>query len=535
MRDDQLAQREYVSDGLNGVVTVGVSTHSLDAHAEAVLLAIRDEIARQKLDDVEIKIAGCAGFFSQDVLVKIAKPDKPPVLYGRVTPETAPELIAQHLKEGVPVAERALCQIPSTGRRIRGIPTIDDVNFFFHQHLITSWRCGHIDPERIEDYFRTGGYLTLSRVMDLPSRDVMAMIREARVYDRGGAGYDVTDEWAEVAAASTDKFIVCNALEVEPASVKDRRLIESDPHAVLEGMLIAAYALGARIGYLVLNPAYTLARKRIDAAVAQARRHRRLGRGIRGRAFDFDIIVLEGPPNYATGEETALVSFLNGKAGPRLVPPPVTQSGFSGQPTIVANAETFAHLPMLPFDPDQERPWSTRLYTLEGTVNTGVVEVEDDTTLRTLICTIGGTPESEIKGAVIGGHAGGILPVEELDTPLTAETLGRLGVRPGTGLVTALNASTDMLEWLRAHLRFAARESCGLCTPCREGLEQSRRIMERLCDGDGRAEDLALLDQLVIYVKTSSLCGYGHTVPAGITTALRYFGNDIRAGIETRR
>ena len=328
---------------------------------------------------------------------------------------------------------------------------------------------------------------------------------------------------------------MCNALEVDEASVKDRHLLEGDPHSIIEGMTIAAHAVGAHIGYVVINPSYTLAQRRLEVAISQARRHRRLGRGIRGGSFDFDIIVRPGPVGYVMGEETALVSFLEGEVGPRVTPPYVTESGLNDQPTIVANVETYARLTTIPFGSEEEGPPPTRLFTLEGTANTGVAEVEVGTTIRDLVCGIGATAEKEIKAVCIGGRIGGILSPDLLDTPLTQQSYRWLGIWPGTGLVTVLDSSSSILTWLQDHLCFAAQESCGYCTPCREGLAQAQRIAERLGEGQGQASDLSLLDQLAQYVKSSSMCSYGYAVPSGITTAVRYFGKEIREQIATRQ
>lgn len=534
MRDEQLSQREYVPDGIAGVVTVGISSSNRDTDSEAVLQAIRDNLVKHQRTDVLVRTTGGFGFLSAEVLVKIIKPGTPSVLYGGVTPDMVPELLDRHLGEDRPAAQYALCQIPANGEPIKGIPVLDEIAFFAQQQQVRSWRCGHIDPEQIDDAFRTGVYQTMDEVLRQSPRDTMATIETAQVHGHGGRGESITEQWAHAAARPGEKYLICNALEVETGSVKDRWILESDPHALIEGMVVAAYAVGAHLGYVVVNPSYRLAARRLSAAIMQARRHRRLGRRIRGTAFDFDIVVREGPAGYMTGEETVLVSFLAGEAGPRNVPPYMAESGLDGKPTVVANVETYVHLTTLPFESDEECPPPTRLFTLEGTVNTGIVEVEIGTTLRELVCGIGATPEDHIKAVVIGGHLGGILSSDLLDTPLNRQSFRWLGIWPGTGHIKVLDQSTSIPEWLRDHLRFAADESCGYCTPCREGMAQARRIADRLCDGQGRPNDTALLEQLATYVKTSSMCGYGHAVPGGITTAIRYFGNEIREQIKTR-
>lgn len=533
--DDLLSQREYIPDGVSASVTVSLSSDDRQDGGEAVLSAVTEELKSDRFDHAIVGPGGCLGFFSQEVVIKVARSGMPSVLYGRVTPEAVPEILSRHVIEGRPAAQYALCQIPVDGRRLDDMPTMDELPFFSQQQQVISWRFGHIDPERITDAFRTGVYKTQDAVLRQSPAETMAMIGAAQTHGHGGQGDPVAARWMDAAARPGDKYLVCNALEVEARSAKDRRIMESDPHALIEGMSIAAHAVGAQLGYVVVNPSYARASARLETAVAQARRHRRLGRGIRGSDFDFDIIVRTGPSGYIMGEETALVSFLSGEAGPRVTPPAMTVSGLYGRPTVVANVETFTRLAALPFGTGEEGPPPTRLFTLDGTVNTGVVEVEVGATLRELVCGIGATPEDRINAIAIGGRLGGILSPDLLDTPLTRQSYRWLGLWPGSGLITVLDSSTPVLTWLRDHLQFVAHESCGYCAPCREGMEQARRIMERLCDGQGNPNDLALLEQLATYVKSSSMCGYGQATPGGLTTALRYFGKEIRERMTTRR
>ncbi|MBI4553979.1 MAG: hypothetical protein HY710_17065 [Candidatus Latescibacteria bacterium] len=536
MRDEQRAQRDIIPAGVSGVVTVGVATCSRTAGADAVLTAVHETLTRRPMPGVIVKTAGCIGLCSEEVLVKIARPHTPALLYGRVTPDQVPELMTRYFIDRQPVAHRALCQIPANGARVEDIPVIDAVGFFARQQQTTSWRCGHLDPERIDDYVQMGGYRTLDAALKRFPAEILEVIKTARLHGCGGRGTEVSDRWTTAATTQADtKYLVCNALEVDPPSIKDRRLLESDPQMVIEGMVIAAYAIRARIGYLVLNPSYSLARKRLEMALAQARRHRRLGQHIQGTDFNFEILLRRGPATYVTGEETALVSFLAGTAGPRLVPPPMVESGLLGKPTVVANVETFAHLTTLPFDSQAPVPVPTRHCTLDGTAHAGVVEVELGTSLRDLVCEIGGTSPDRIKAVSVGGHLGGLLPPDLLDTPMTHDAMAWLGVWPGTGRITVIDRATCLMDWLRHHLRFAAAESCGQCTPCRDGMEQARRLAERVCDGTGQEDDLALLDQLAAYMKGSSMCGYGQAMPGSITTALRHFGSELREHVTARR
>lgn len=533
-REEQRAHAEYIPDGIHGIVTLGSGPDADPDAPDALRQTLTAELAEYGLNDVIVRTTGGLGLYSSERLIKVARPDMPTVLYARVTPELIIDIVKKHLAEGVPVRDAAWCQIPVRSAPLDGIPSVEDMPFFERQTPVISWRCGHIDAGRIDDVFRAGGYRTLSTVLNLSSEALLDTIEASQLQGHGGRGTTVSARWREAAKQPGATVLVCNALEVEPDSVKDRWLLEGDPHRIVEGMIIAARAVGASAGYIVLNPSYKRAQRRLEKAIAQARRHRRLGKGIRDTTFDFDVLVRTGPASFVAGEETALISYLEGGAGPRSTPPPVTVAGLHGQPTVVANVETLAHLTTLPFDASETLP-VTRLYTLEGTPNAGVVEIRAETTVRELVCGMGGLSGENIKGVAIGGHLGGILPADLLDTPLTEASFRWLGIWPGAGLVSVLSDAMSPVHWLRDHLRFAAQESCGHCTPCREGTEQARRIVERLCDGAGQPQDLTLLQQLGPYIAQSSMCGYGHAVPGGLITALRYFGPEIRERIPARR
>jgi NADH-quinone oxidoreductase subunit F len=527
MQEEHIDQCEFIPGGLSGVITIGVSSRMDADEPEPLLTSLAAHLEEHQLTDIEVRASGGFGFFSAERLVKVSKHGLPSIIYGGVTPDLMADIVRHHLADGAPVSEAALCQMPIREDSVDGIPHFKDIAFFGLQQPVVSWRCGHINPERIEDAFRTGSYGTLETILKQGPKDILSMIETAQMHGHGGPGSSIVDRWTAVAEQDEETVLICNALEVEAGSFKDQWLMESDPHRIIEGMIIAARAIGARIGYIVLNPLYTLAKHRLEIAISQARRHRRLGQGIQGSSVDFDIIIRSGPPGYITGEETALVSFLSGEAGPHVMPP----SGIdrlNDQPALVANVETFAQLAVLPFGSDEEGPPPTRLFTLEGTTNTGVVEVEVGTTLRELICDMGATSEEYIKAVAIGGHLGGVIPADLLDTPLAEASYRWLNIWPGTGLLSVIDQSVSMSEWLGQQLQFGAQESCGACTPCREGMEQAHRLMQRLRNGDGQGQDLILLDQLASYISNSSMCGYGQAVPNGISTAIRYFGNELR-------
>lgn len=533
--EEQHELTEDLPDGLDAVVTIGMATSACPEGPDKVLEALQKSLDQNPSQRVLVTASGGFGCFSAERLIKVACPNQPTVLYQNVTPELMTEIVNQHILAGRPLTDVALCQIPGRGDSLGKLPWIHEIPFFSGQRPTLSWRCGQIDPERIGDAFRTGSYQTLNHALVVSPESIFQAMESTQSSAPGGRGRLIAEEWRETAQQPGPAYLICNALEMEPSAVKDRWLLESDPHRIIEGMTIAARAVGAEVGYIVLNPSYKRARLRLEMAIAQARRRRRLGKRIQNTSFNFDILLRTGPPGFASGEDTAVISFLEGKTDPRLTPPPITISGLNDLPTVVANVETFARLTLLCLSDVHQIEPPTRLFTLEGTPNHGVVEVEDGITLRELVCGIGGMPEQAVKAVVIGGHLGGVVPADLLDTPLSDASYRWIGIWPGSGLISVLNQSIPMRKWLKDELGFAARESCGLCSPCREGLEQARRIADRLHEGKGQAQDFPLLEQLAGYIAQSSLCGYGQVVPGGLATTLRYFGQELREGLPTHR
>jgi NADH:ubiquinone oxidoreductase subunit F (NADH-binding)/(2Fe-2S) ferredoxin len=520
MDDRRLTEYNHIPDHASGALTLNAVNESAADQPDQLIEILKEKLSAHGQDDVQIKISGGMGFFSAERLLKVNRVGLPAIIYRGVTPDMAEEIILKHLVEKKPVAGAALCQIASDKDAIENIPNMDDVAFFKKQNRQLTWRCGHIDPERIDEAFRTGSYETLKAVLQQDPSAVRARIASLCP--------DFGEKIQSAARQGENPVLVCNALEVETDSVKDRWLMEADPHRLLEGLVIAARASGARIGYIAFNQNYTTARRRLDIAMAQARRHRQLGRNIRGAGVDFDLITRIGPQNYILGEDTALIAFLEGGAGPRCEPPYPHTGGLNGRPTLVADPETFARLCALSYDDAVESSEPARLYTLHGTPQTGVVEVEPRCTARDLICEMGAVSEEAIRAVVIGGHLGGLLPADLLDSPMNEETFHWLGIAPGNGLLSVIDRSTPIIGWMRDHARFAARESCGACAPCREGTIQSRHLMEKMSGGNARAQDVALLEQLAGYISGASMCGFGRMVPGGIQTALRHFGREIR-------
>ncbi len=531
MSHDRRTSEDGIPAGVTGIVTVSHTDGNPDG--PSVLAAVRDALNELDIQGILVREVGSAGRFDSDPAVAIHSRDLPQTLYGPVNSDAVVDLLSKHLVYGELDRANAVCQVPGHDGARAELPDLSEIPFFSRQSRSVSHRCGVVIPARIDDVIHAGGYEALDAVLRRSPADCLDALENSGLHGHGGKGAAVMQQWASAAAQDSECCLICNGLEVDGSSTKDRHLLEGDPHSLIEGMAIAAFAVGARMGIVVLNPVYRLARKRLASAIAEARRHRRLGNGIRGSDFDFDLTVRSGPTGYAAGEESALVSYLEGKAGPRVSPPQAAASGLNGCPTVVGNVETFARLTTIPFESDEEGPPPSRLFTLEGTPITGVVEVEVGTTVRELVCGIGNAEAQDIGAVSIGGRMGGILSPDLLDTPLSQQSYKWLSIWPGTGLVTVMDKSFSIQIWLQEHLKFTASESCGYCSPCREGLAQANRIGEKLGTGSLAAGDITTLDRLGEYVRTSSMCSYGRAVPSGVSTALRHFGKELREQVGT--
>jgi bidirectional [NiFe] hydrogenase diaphorase subunit len=496
--------------------------HSLqcDAVKNALMEAARSQ--GYGTESCTIRKVGCLGLCGAGPLVSV---EPGGILYQRVQPSDAPDIIA-HL-QGPPVEHIHLnSQLP----------------FFARQQRIVLENAGRIDPERLEDYIAAEGYAALTSILsERTPAEVVSEVDQSGLRGRGGAGYPTGLKWSTVAkAAGSKKMVVCNADEGDPGAFMDRSVLESDPHRVLEGMAIAAYAVGASEGYIYVRAEYPLAVDRLKTAIRQAERQGLLGNHICGSHFDFRLNIRLGAGAFVCGEETALIASIEGKRGtPRPRPPYPAASGLWGLPTLINNVETYANIPPI-FRKGAawfagigtEKSKGTKVFALAGAIrNAGVIEVPMGISLRDIIFEIGGgiPGEKKFKAVQTGGPSGGCIPEAFLDTPVDYETLTTLGSIMGSGGMIVMDETSSMVDVARYFMEFCMTESCGKCIPCRAGTAQMHYLLGRFAAHEATPADLALLESLCDMVKHTSLCGLGQSAPNPVTSTLRYFRPEYEA------
>jgi len=492
-------------------------------------------------DKVNVKITGCHGFCERGPLM-IVEPEK--TFYTRVTAEDVPEIVTSHLIGGQ-VVERLLYVDPASGEKA---PTYETVPFYARQKRLLLANCGHINPESIADYVAKDGYLALTKVLfEMTPEQVIEEMKSSGLRGRGGAGFPTGTKWSFVRAAEGDKkYAVCNADEGDPGAFMDRSVLEGDPHAVLEGMMIAGYAIGADEGYIYCRAEYPLAIQRLKTAIAQAEESGILGDNILGSGFNFHVKIKAGAGAFVCGEETALLTSIEGNRGmPRVRPPFPAQKGLWGKPTNINNVETYANVPLIIRHGGAwyaamgtEKSKGTKIFALTGKVNnTGLVEVPMGISVREIIFEIGGGIKDgkRFKAVQTGGPSGGCIPEDLLDLPVDYESLGRVGAIMGSGGMVVMDEGTCMVDVARFFLSFTQSESCGKCTPCREGTKRMLEILERITQGQGVPEDINTLEQLANVIKNTALCGLGQTCPNPVLSTLRYFRHEYEAHINDKR
>jgi NADH-quinone oxidoreductase subunit F len=542
LKSRALSRWQELWDSGKPVIMVGTATCGRAAGALEVLQAIKDELAKDSRDVTVVEV-GCMGHCYAEPLVIIAKPGYPPIAYGYVTPEIARRLVRDFVAGDDPCLEFALGALEENDL----IPSIYDLPRFAYERHVLLENCGRIDPEDIDHYIARGGYEALANVLRMQPQEVVDEIKESGLRGRGGAGFTAGQKW-EVCRSSPGrpKYLICNGDEGDPGAFMDRAILESDPHSVLEGMIIAGYAIGARRGYIYVRAEYPLAVRRVDTALHQARRLGLLGRNILGSGFSFDIKLFQGSGAFVCGEETALIASLEGKPGiPRHRPPFPAISGLDGKPTLINNVKTLAYVPRIV---KNGAPWfasigtdqskGTAVFALAGkVVNTGLAEVPMGTTLRQIIFDVGGgIPKGKrFKAVQIGGPSGGCLPESALDLPVDFDSLREAGAMMGSGGMVVLDEDDCMVEVARYFLEFTQRESCGKCTLCRLGTRQMLEILEDITRGQAQLEDLDTLAELAEDIKAGSLCGLGKTAPNPVLTTLRYFRDEYEAHIKEGR
>ena len=508
-----------------------------------IMEALKNEIKRQGLEDeVAVVETGCHGLCALGPIM-IVYPDA--TFYSMVQPGDVPEIVSEHLLKGRPVT-RLLYQetVSPTG----GIKALSDTDFYKKQHRIALRNCGVINPENIEEYIGTGGYEALGKVLtEMTPDDVIQTLLDAGLRGRGGAGFPTGLKWKLCKQNDADqKYVCCNADEGDPGAFMDRSVLEGDPHAVLEAMAIAGYAIGANQGYIYVRAEYPIAVERLKIAIRQAREMELLGKNIFGTGFDFDIDLRLGAGAFVCGEETALMTSIEGKRGePRPRPPFPAQKGLFGKPSILNNVETYANIPQIILNGPEwfasmgtEKSKGTKVFALGGKINnTGLVEVPMGTTLRTVIEEIGGgIPNGKkFKAAQTGGPSGGCIPAEHFDVPIDYDNLIAIGSMMGSGGLIVMDEDDCMVDIAKFFLEFTVEEYCGKCTACRIGTKRMLEILTKITKGQATMEDLDKLEELCHYVKANSLCGLGQTAPNPVLSTLRYFRDEYEAHIKEKR
>ena len=504
--------------------------------------AFKSELQKRNLEgEIEIVETGCHGFCARAPVIVIEPQE---IFYQQLTPDDVPEIVSETLVKGN-IIEKFIFADPASGKRI---PIADDVPFYQEQTKNVLRNCGKIDPTNILHYIARDGYAALVKVLSVMTpEEVIETVKASGLRGRGGAGFPTGLKWGFTRVSSGDtKYIVCNADEGDPGAFMDRGVLEGDTHSVLEGMLIAAYAIGAQTGYIYVRAEYPIAVEHVKIAIAQATQLGLLGENILGTDFNFELKIREGAGAFVCGEETALMASIEGKRGmPRTRPPFPTQSGLWGQPTNINNVETYANInPIILQGAEQysrlgtEKSKGTKIFALAGKVNnTGMVEIPMGTTLREVVFDIGGgiLNDREFKAVQIGGPSGGCVPAKHLDIPIDYDSLTGIGAIMGSGGMIVMDEKTCIVDIARYFMEFVQNESCGKCVPCRLGTEQMLEILTRITQGEGKEEDIDLLFKTASIVKKTSLCGLGQTAPNPVLTSILYFRDEYEAHIKEKR
>lgn len=492
-------------------------------------------ITESKMTNVVLKRRGCTSHCSREPVITIKQPGKSPVHYQNVNESLCREIFNSHILSGQSVGGRTF--------ELSG-----DSSDSQNQARVALRNCGIVDPESLDDYVLHNGFRAFTRVLEKgdpnwPTEEVM----RSNLRGRGGAGYPSGLKWKSVAHSKvSERYLICNADEGDPGAFMDRDMLESDPFSIIEGMLIVAYSIGAGQGYFYIRSEYPLAINRVEKALALCRENGILGKSILGSTFSCDIEIRPGAGAFVCGEETALIASIEGKRGwPRIRPPYPAQVGLWGKPTIINNVETFANVPVIM---EKGADWfskigtaksgGTKVFALSGKIeNTGLVEVPMGTTLRKIVYEFGGgVPDGKaLKAVQTGGPAGGCIPAEKLDTPIDYDTLMSVGSIMGSGGMIVMDETKCMVDTAKFFMAFSQDESCGECTPCREGTKRILEILERITSGNGVPEDISKLERLCNLIRKSSLCGLGRAAPNPVVSTLKYFRNEYEIHINDKR
>ncbi len=523
-------------------VLVCGGTGCTSSGSQRIIDRLEKEIAAQGLsEEVGVVKTGCFGLCALGPIM-IVYPEG--TFYSMVQEDDIPEIVAEHLLKGRVVTRLLYEETTKTDK----ITPLNETNFYKKQHRVALRNCGVINPEDIEEYIGTGGYEALGIVLtEKKPEDVIQILLDSGLRGRGGAGFPTGLKWKFAAANEADqKYVCCNADEGDPGAFMDRSILEGDPHAVLEAMAIAGYAIGASQGYIYVRAEYPIAVKRLEIAIAQAREYGLLGENIFESGFNFDIELRLGAGAFVCGEETALMTSIEGSRGePRPRPPFPALKGLFQKPTILNNVETFANIPQIIVNGPEwfasmgtGKSKGTKVFALGGKINnTGLVEIPMGTTLREIVEEIGGgiPGGKKFKAAQTGGPSGGCIPAEHLDVPIDYDNLIAIGSMMGSGGLIIMDEDTCMVDIAKFFLEFTVDESCGKCTPCRIGTRRMLEILEKITKGQAEMEDLDRLEELCNHLKTSSLCALGQTAPNPVLSTLRYFREEYIAHIADKK
>ena len=534
-----------------GEIPVGDTKHLLlcsgtGCHATGSLKvkdALIKEINEKGLSDkIFIVETGCNGFCALGPIM-VVQPDG--IFYEQVQEEDIPEMVEEHFVKGK-IYEKRLYKDPTSKKKL--IPKFNDIPFFANQLPRVLRNKGIIDPESIDEYIGRDGYLGAAKALiEMESQDIVEEVKSSGLRGRGGAGFPTGVKWGFASQSKGDvKYVLCNADEGDPGAFMDRSILEADPHAVLEGMIIAAKAINSHHGYIYCRTEYPLAIKRLSLAIKNATEYGLLGKNILDSGFDFEVEICQGEGAFVCGEETALMASVEGKRGmPRPRPPFPAHQGLWKKPSVLNNVETLASIPQIILkgykhysSVGTDTSKGTKVFAISGDVNNiGLVEVPMGTSLRKIIFDIGGgiPNKKKFKAVQLGGPSGGCVTEEYLDTPVDFEEIAKVGAIMGSGGVIVMDEATCMVDMARFFMDFIQEESCGKCVPCREGTKRILEILEKICEGNGSPEDITTLEELSEVIKESALCGLGQTAPNPILSTLRYFRHEYEAHIYEKR
>ena len=549
IKERTLADLSLQKGGYRAKINFHMGTCGIAAGAEKLLSLVLRKMKETGIQDIKLIHSGCAGLCSREPMVTIESHGLPPVKYCDLNEEKTQEIFDRHIVNGEIVSPYALAvDDGETSPLSASILRLEEIPFFKHQILWALRNRGLVDTKNIDESIARDAYFGLAKVLaSLTPEQVIAEVKASGLRGRGGAGFPTGSKWEEGRRyASFPKYVICNGDEGDPGAFMDRSVLESDPHAVLEGMIICGYAIDAHQGYIYVRAEYPLAIERLNIAIEKARNYGLLGNNILGSSFDFDIGIYPGAGAFVCGESTALMYSLEGKRGmPRIKPPRSTEAGLWSQPTVLNNVETFANVPAIIRNGAKwfaeigtKGSKGTKVFALAGSVkNVGLVEVPMGTTLRTIVFDIGGgvSGDSQFKAAQIGGPSGACLPDSLLDTEVDFDSLDEAGAMMGSGGLVVMNDSTCMVDTARFFTDFSVDESCGKCVPCRVGMKVMLNILNRIVAGKGEKEDIGRLERLGQHIKETSHCGLGKTAPNPVLSTIRYFRNEYEAHIQDKR